>query len=53
MAPTGSAAPARRMGFTAGPFEVGEFLLIRSTLGRNGPVYDELAAYPLGEGNGA
>jgi len=43
---------ARRMGFTAGPFEVGEFLLIRSTLGRNGPVYQELAAYPLGVGNG-
>ena len=38
---------ARRMGFTAGPFEVGAFLLIRSTLGRNGPVYEELAAYPL------
>ena len=34
-------------------YEVGEFLLIRSTLGRNGPVYDELAAYPLGGGNGA
>ena len=44
---------ARRMGFTAGPFEVGEFLLIRSTLGRNGPVYQELAAYPLGGGDGA
>jgi 2'-5' RNA ligase len=43
---------ARRMAFTAGPFEVGEFLLIRSTLGRNGPVYQELAAYPLGGGNG-
>ncbi len=44
---------ARRMGLTAGPFEVGEFLLIRSTLGRNGPVYEELAAYHLGGGNGA
>jgi 2'-5' RNA ligase len=44
---------ARRMGFTAGPFEVGEFLLIRSTLGRNGPVYQELAAYPLGRVNGS
>ena len=42
---------ARRMDFTAGPFEVGEFLLMRSTLGRNGPVYEELAAYPLGGGN--
>ena len=44
---------ARRMGFTAGPFEVGEFLLIRSTLGRHGPVYQELAAYPLGRVNGS
>ena len=44
---------ARRMGLDAGPVEVGEFLLIRSTLGRNGPVYQELAAYPLGGGNGA
>jgi 2'-5' RNA ligase len=44
---------ARRMSVTAGPFEVGEFLLYRSTLGRNGPVYQELAAYPLGGGNGA
>ncbi len=43
---------ARRMGFDAGPFEVGEFLLMRSMLGRNGPVYQELAAYPLGGGNG-
>jgi len=38
---------ARRMGFTAGPFSVGEFQLFRSTLGRNGPIYQELAAYPL------
>ncbi len=44
---------ARRMGLAAGPFEVGEFLLIRSTLGRNGPVYQELAAYPLGRENGS
>ncbi len=44
---------ARRMGFTAGPFEAGEFLLIRSTLGRSGPVYQELAAYPLGRENGS
>ncbi|MFQ5566782.1 MAG: RNA 2',3'-cyclic phosphodiesterase [Paracoccaceae bacterium] len=44
---------ARRMGFTAGPFEVGEFLLMRSTLGRNGPVYQELAAYPLNGENGS
>jgi 2'-5' RNA ligase len=44
---------ARRMDLAAGPFDVGEFLLIRSTLGRNGPVYQELAAYPLGRENGA
>jgi len=43
---------ARRMGFRAGPFTVEEFVLYRSTLGRNGPVYDELAVYPLGGGNG-
>jgi 2'-5' RNA ligase len=41
---------ARRMNFTAGPFVVSEFLLIRSMLGRTGPVYDQLAAYPLGAG---
>jgi len=39
---------ARRMNFAAGPFAVREFLLIRSMLGRTGPVYEELAAYPLG-----
>jgi 2'-5' RNA ligase len=44
---------ARRMDFTTGPFAVGEFLLYRSTLGRNGPVYEELAAYPLGRVNGS
>ena len=44
---------ARRLGFSAGPFEVAEFRLIRSTLGRNGPVYDELATYPLGGESGA
>ena len=38
---------ARRMGLTAGPFEAGAFLLMRSTLGRNGPLYQELAAYSL------
>ena len=43
---------ARRMGLAAGPFEVGEFLLIRSILGRDSPVYEELAAYPLGRENG-
>ena len=37
----------RRMAFKAGPFVVSEFHLYRSTLGRNGPIYEELAAYPL------
>lgn len=41
---------ARRMGLRAGPFEVTEFVLFRSTLGRNGPAYEELAAYPLSGG---
>jgi 2'-5' RNA ligase len=41
----------RRMGFRAGPFAVTEFILFRSTLGRNGPVYEELAAYPLEGGD--
>jgi len=43
---------ARRMDLSAGPFEVGEFLLMRSTPGRTGPAYQELAAYPLGRENG-
>jgi 2'-5' RNA ligase len=38
---------ARRMDFTAGPFAVEAFQLYRSTLGRKGPVYEELASYPL------
>ncbi len=38
---------ARRMGLRAGPFHVARFLLFRSSLGRNGPIYEELAAYPL------
>lgn len=37
----------RRMTFKAGPFAVEEFHLYRSSLGRNGPIYEELAAYPL------
>lgn len=41
---------ARRMSFTAGPFVVNELLLIQSMLGRTGPVYEQLAAYPLGTG---
>jgi 2'-5' RNA ligase len=41
---------ARRMPLAAGPFAVDEFVLYRSTLGRNGPIYEELATYPL---NGA
>jgi 2'-5' RNA ligase len=38
---------ARRLDFAAGPFVVSEFLLMRSMLGRTGPVYEQLAAYPL------
>jgi 2'-5' RNA ligase len=38
---------ARRMDFSAGPFVVNEFLLMRSMLGRAGPIYDNLATYPL------
>ncbi len=37
----------RRMALKAGPFEVDEFHLYRSNLGRKGPIYEELAAYPL------
>jgi len=40
---------ARRIGFRAGLFPVTEFALFRSTLGRNGPIYEELAVYALGE----
>ena len=40
----------RRMAFRAGPFQVEEFVLYRSTLGKNGPIYEELAAYPLNGG---
>ncbi len=38
---------ARGAGFRAGPFAVEEFRLLRSRLGRAGPVYDTLAVYPL------
>ena len=38
---------ARRMRLEAGPFPAERFVLYRSTLGRNGPIYDELAEYPL------
>lgn len=37
----------RRTGLAAGPFAVEEFGLYRSHLGRNGPIYEELAHYPL------
>ena len=37
----------RRMAFKAGPFVVDAFHLYRSSLGRKGPIYEELAAYPL------
>ena len=44
----------RRMGLRAGPFTAEEFVLYRSSLGRNGPIYEELAVYPLeGGGQGA
>lgn len=38
-------------GFRAGPFVAESFALIRSHLGRSGPIYQELARYPL-EGAG-
>ena len=38
---------ARRMRLDAGPFPVERFVLYRSRLGRNGPIYEELAEYPL------
>jgi 2'-5' RNA ligase len=41
---------ARRMPQATGAFAVDEFILFRSTLGRKGPAYEELAAYPLGAG---
>jgi len=44
---------ARRMPLATGAFPVDEFILFRSTLGRNGPAYDELAAYPLAAGQPA
>ena len=40
---------ARRMHLKAGPFPVERFALYRSTLGRNGAIYEELADYPLGQ----
>lgn len=38
---------AQGAGFRAGPFEVEAFALVRSRLGRAGPVYETLAVYPL------
>jgi 2'-5' RNA ligase len=38
---------ARGAGLRVGPFAVDEFRLMRSHLGRTGPIYDELAAYAL------
>lgn len=38
---------ARRTSFRVGPFAVNDFTLFRSTLGRNGPIYEKLAVYPL------
>lgn len=37
----------RRTGLAAGPFEVEGFGLYRSHLGRNGPIYQEIAHYRL------
>lgn len=37
-------------GFRAGPFSVEEIALMRSHLGRSGPIYQELASYPLAGG---
>jgi 2'-5' RNA ligase len=34
-------------GFRLGPFHVGEFALYRSTLTRSGPVYTDMARFPL------
>lgn len=36
--------------FAAAPFQVTDFRLFRSTLTRRGPVYDEMARYPLDAG---
>lgn len=38
---------ARRISFSAGPFRAERFALYRSYLGRSGPIYETLAAYPL------
>ncbi|MEO1328212.1 MAG: RNA 2',3'-cyclic phosphodiesterase [Pseudomonadota bacterium] len=38
--------------FRAGPFEVDAVRLFRSDLGRDGPRYEEMAAYPLGRAAG-
>ena len=37
----------RRLGLRAGPAQIGEFVLFRSTLHPAGAVYDPLATYPL------
>ncbi|MCL5775776.1 RNA 2',3'-cyclic phosphodiesterase [Limibaculum sp. FT325] len=39
---------AMRAGLACQPFEVEEFVLVRSRLGKAGPSYEDLAAYPLG-----
>lgn len=41
----------RRMGLRAGPVGIENFVLFRSNLGRNGPIYEELALYPLKGGS--
>jgi 2'-5' RNA ligase len=46
-APTAAAMVAARAAFLAGPWAVDAFVLYRSDLGRAGPIYTELARYPL------
>jgi 2'-5' RNA ligase len=41
---------ARRVGLSAEPFAVENFVLYRSHLGRGGPTYEPLAEYPLSAG---
>ncbi|MFN3614737.1 MAG: RNA 2',3'-cyclic phosphodiesterase [Rubrimonas sp.] len=41
-------ALAARAMFLHGPIAAGRFALCRSHLGRDGPIYEEIASYPLG-----
>ncbi len=42
-------AVANQTRLAAGPFQVTDFALFRSTLGKHAPTYDVLAEYPLGD----